>query len=625
MAITWRNVDAPQGLNQAAGQVQQSFRDVANSLKDVGQNFVDMKSNDAMAALEARLAQEQQLGNVDPLTQMDAGQLRGATSGWIDTSKAREMIQGRQQVLEQQVVGDFNEAVQAGDLDTASRLEQQLVGRAGDFSVQTGQLQDERYNQALVGNDFDAMRQVARTPQQQEAVRLKELQQSIATNKFDRAEELVTTPEEANLLQKSITNNALRGLGPQISTEFTRISKLEGKDFEDAYSALGKKTVEDILKLPPEAQAAAAQQWSIAQTELAKQYAQQTAIPDSVKERSSRVLSQIPEVIETQLTPMRNELNAQKRLLGNLATNPVVAALAPAALQTAASGDNLKTVIDALNSLEIDAAEFQELTKDMDLGNYTAGTVITAVLAGKIENDYLPDFIGRGTRKENLEARLKKYKAAGIDTINAETIIQNQENDINRLKLDLTNKATDATLTYANKSKGKSTVDSDYLMKFNPFSLVDQAFQGSENVRLTKPTSTTTTTTTTTKADDTAGTTEVREPADPLKAAIQRQSQSNPGFLQGLREGSGASYENASPSDFITQPVGTIIGSTLNTIGRGRRALTQTVSELSEILTTPIGQETRIGNRLKRLTKADKEAAEKQLADIELRRKVLAE
>ena len=130
MALTWRNVDAPQGLNQAAGQVQQSFRDVANSLKDVGQNFVDMKSNDAMAALEARLAQEQQLGNVDQMAAMDAGQLRGATSGWIDTKQAREQILGRQSQLVDQTLGSAREALAAGNYDVASQLEQQLRGRA---------------------------------------------------------------------------------------------------------------------------------------------------------------------------------------------------------------------------------------------------------------------------------------------------------------------------------------------------------------------------------------------------------------------------------------------------------------------------------------------------------------
>lgn len=228
MAITWRNVDAPQGLNQAAGQVQQSFRDVANSLKDVGQNFVDMKSNDAMAALEARLAQEQQLSNVDPLTQMDAGQLRGATSGWIDTNKAREMIQGRQQVLEQQVVGDFNENIAAGNLAGAKTSLAQLENRVNfDASGLTNQYTDLQFGtqleEARVSGDLSKVTAV--TPQQREKLRTVTNEQNVENLKKG----IISNPLNENLDQYATTAESQQALSD------ARVNKLvANKDYTTA-------------------------------------------------------------------------------------------------------------------------------------------------------------------------------------------------------------------------------------------------------------------------------------------------------------------------------------------------------------------------------------------------------
>ena len=81
---------------------------------------------------------------------MDAGQLRGQFGGFIDPTKAREMIQGRQQGLEQQVVGDFNENIAAGNLVGAKTSLEQLENRANfDASGLTNQYTDLQFGTQL--------------------------------------------------------------------------------------------------------------------------------------------------------------------------------------------------------------------------------------------------------------------------------------------------------------------------------------------------------------------------------------------------------------------------------------------------------------------------------------------
>lgn len=532
MAITWRNVDVPQGLNQAAGQVQQSFRDVANSLKDVGQNFVDMKSNDAMAALEARLAQEQQLGNVDQMSAMDAAQLRGATSGWIDTTQARQQILGRQGELVDQTLGSAREALAAGNYDVASQLEQQLRGRADvdtsglitdintvnrnnlinqfrqqyaageiesgrntlsqiqqdktfDSSPLVQELQNEEFNRSLDGayqsGNFEAVNPV--TAQQREALRQAQLQRDLVNNDIAAARTRVRNEGELRTVDQRATRLAVNSFGQNVAGLWDKLSSSGNiEDFRANKKVMESQILDTVLSAPPEARQEMLQVAAMVQQSATAEEIRRTSVPPQIQARAEKALQDLPTVIGFEIAPIRNEIeNRKTQLRGNVGVN-IVNSIGPATLEAAATGNNLATAYKALGEAGVNVDELRRITRDINLSDYTVGALINMGLSTQIESEWLTfgDFASQ--RGKNAKARLDEFMAVGKQGLNLDLVFRNLDTSLQELEFNLLSEAEKVITGKVSSHQGKTNVPTEEAFQIDARNAVSLAKQSQNNL-----------------------------------------------------------------------------------------------------------------------------------------------
>lgn len=533
MALTWRNVDAPQGLNQAAGQVQQSFRDVANSLKDVGQNFVDMKSNDAMAALEARLAQEQQLGNVDQMAAMDAGQLRGATSGWIDTKQAREQILGRQSQLVDQTLGSAREALAAGNYDVASQLEQQLRGRADvdtsglitdintvnrnnlinqfrqqytagdiaggsatldqiqqdktfDSSSLVQELQNEKFSRdldaAYESGNFEAVNAV--TAEQREALRQAQLQKDLVNNDIAGARSRVRNDAELRTVEQRATRLAVNSFGQTVAGLWDKLNtSADIKDFRDTKKTMEGQMLDAILSAPSEARQEMLQVATMVQQSAAAEEVRRTSVPPQIKARAEKALQDLPTVIGFELAPLRNEIETEKaRLRGTVGEN-IVSSIGPATLDAPATGNNLATAYKALADAGVNTEELQYIIRkgEINLSDYNVGALINMALSTQIENEWLTFGDWASDRGKNAKARLDEFMASGKKGLNLDLVFRNLDTSLKQLEYNLMTEGEKLITGMTTAHQGKTEVPTEEAFKIDARTVIGLAKQTENN------------------------------------------------------------------------------------------------------------------------------------------------
>jgi hypothetical protein len=490
MALTWRNVDVPVGLTKAADQVQQSFRDVANNLKAGIDQYAGMQQNNQMAALEARLSQEQQLGNVDPLAALDAGQLRSEFGGFIDPSQARNQILNRQKGLEQKLVGDFNEAYQQGNSDQMTNLSQQLMGREGDFSEVENKLRTFDLGKLIEEGNFEGAGSLARTDQERTVIGNAAYNRFLAEGNLTEAKKYVRTPEQQMLVDQKATQQVINTLGATTSKEFERYRadpNLNEKDFIDS---VNKK----ISALSFEQQGPARQALGYMVEEMAQRMTNKVTIAPQATPFITRSLDEAPAAVDRILAAEKLTIDRQEALTGTLS--------------------QLGTSAEVLNQNfgKVDASELNNLIKELDkkrswgflgndfgiedvierakeagipLENYSVNAILMAIAGTEFNRFWLGDKEENETFKDNLDAISERIKGQVGNTFD----FKKQRAELEIKKSDLLTNLQSQIIDKGNKltvaSLGNRPIDGNTVLGLNPNGMIQQIYDSTEAARLT--------------------------------------------------------------------------------------------------------------------------------------------